>query len=96
VGNADSAMDIVTFDPKFANVMQLLFQDWFLCEDEETARKLSTRRNGQNAYNCITLKGDQYKADGLISGGDTSRSVGNRVLDIQQYLSQEQSEKSSN
>lgn len=58
VGNADPALDIVTFDPKFANVMQLLFQDWFLCEDEETARKLSTRRNGQNAFNCITLKGD--------------------------------------
>ncbi len=62
--------------------MKLLFQDWFLCEDEETAKLVSSRKNGLQGYNCITVKGDKYQADGMLSGGDTSNSGGNRMLDI--------------
>lgn len=87
IGNLNADDDIVTYDPKFKNVMELLFGDWFMCFNEESAKKISARKNGQPGFNCITVKGDQYRSDGTLSGGDTSNSGGNRMQEIQNYMS---------
>ena len=71
---------MVKYDGKYHNVMQKLFADWFLCETEDQARKISAK--GKFGFNCITKKGDIYRADGTLSGGDTTRSGGNRLLEI--------------
>lgn len=60
IGNLDPSQDLIQFDPKYTPVMRLLFQDWFLCDDEQTADRVSSKKNGQLGYNCITLKGDKY------------------------------------
>ena len=85
-GNINKDDDLITFDPKYANVMQLLFGDWFMCFNEESAKRISARRQGQPGFNCITVRGDQYKSDGTLSGGDTSRSGGNRIQEINDYF----------
>lgn len=70
--------------------MQFLFGDWFICLNEDTARKLSDKKNNiLAASNCITVKGDMYRSDGTLSGGDTSKSGGNRLLEIHNYLNAE-------
>ena len=46
IGNLNAEDDIITYDPKFRNVIELLFGDWFMCFNEESAKKISARKNG--------------------------------------------------
>jgi len=65
---------LIQFDQKFEKIMQQIFGSIFICEDNETAKKLSS---GQKAYQCVTLLGDSYRTDGVIGGG--VNTSGNRL-----------------
>ena len=66
-----------------------------MCQNEETARRISDKKNNLTTANCITVKGDMYKSDGTLSGGDTSKSGGNRLLEIHNYLNAEKAQTNS-
>lgn len=73
-GRAKLAIDLIDFDPKFTKVMQQIFGQTFVCEDNETAKKIS---QGQRAFPCVTLLGDSYRTDGVIGGG--ANTAGNKL-----------------
>lgn len=80
-GKAKLAIDLIKFDPKFKNIMHQIFGQVFICEDAETARKISS---SQRAFPCVTLLGDSYRTDGVISGG--VNTSGNRLQIIHKYM----------
>ena len=80
-GKAKLAIDLIQFDPKFTKIMQQIFGQVFVCEDKETAKKIS---HGQRAFQCVTLQGDSYRTDGVIGGG--ANTLGNRLQQINQFM----------
>ena len=52
--------------------------------DSETAKKVAMSNTGLRNYNCVTLDGDFYRADGVLSGGANTNKPVLRM--IQEYL----------
>jgi len=63
---------LIEFDPKYTKIMEKVFGYSFVTDNDEVAKKVSA------LYNCVTLNGDSYKNNGLLSGGHNK--VGNRLL----------------
>lgn len=52
--------------------MQYVFGDAFICEDNETAKKVAF--DPRVRMRCVTLEGDVYNPAGVISGGSSSEN----------------------
>ena len=62
----------------------MVFGSVFVADDKETAKKIAMEKTGLKNYNCVTVDGDFYRADGVLSGGaDTSQPC---LKKIQEYL----------
>jgi len=48
--------------------MASVFGTTFIADDKETAKLISLENNVQR-FNCVTLEGDSYRSDGVLSGG---------------------------
>jgi structural maintenance of chromosome 2 len=82
-GRVELAINLIEFDEKFQPAMALLFGNTFVADDEDTA-KLVAFDNGFKKFNCVTLKGDSYRTDGILGGGANKRES---LLDkVDQYL----------
>lgn len=46
---------------------QYLYSDVLVCEDQDTAKRLSF--DPRVGLTCVTVDGDIYTADGVVSGG---------------------------
>jgi len=67
-GKARLALDVISFDKKFTPAMASIFGTTFIADDMATARAIAFENNIKN-FNCVTLEGDMYRADGILSGG---------------------------
>ena len=48
--------------------MKFVFGDAFICEDSETAKKVAF--DPRVRMRCVTLDGDTYSPNGILSGGN--------------------------
>jgi structural maintenance of chromosome 2 len=53
------AKELIDFDPDVENAVNFVFGNWFVAEDEETAKKVAFA-NDFGKFNCVTIKGDKY------------------------------------
>lgn len=64
--------------------MQFVFGDSFICEDNETAKKLAF--DPRVNMTCVTLEGDVYSPSGTLSGGSsTNTEILKKVKDLNKY-----------
>lgn len=76
------ALHLITYDDDVSKAMQFIFGNSLVCEDAETAKKVTF--HPQIRTRSITLEGDVYDPEGTLSGG--SRNNRNSILiDIQKY-----------
>jgi structural maintenance of chromosome 2 len=52
--------------------MQYVFGDAFICDDNETAKKVAF--DPRVRMRCVTLEGDVYNPSGVLSGGSSGDS----------------------
>ena len=71
--------------------MNLVFGGTFICEDNDTAKRISA---GNQPFACVTLLGDTYRTDGVLGGG--ANTNGNRILQIQNFLDGERETRKNN
>ena len=62
------AVNLIEYDEKFAPAMKNIFGNTFVAEDNETAKIIALENKIYNS-NCVTLDGDFYRADGILTGG---------------------------
>ena len=82
-GKAKHALSLIQFNAFYERSMKSIFGDVFVCEDVETAKKISfdPRVNAK----CVTLDGTVYEPSGVITGGNEIRkelSILNRIQAI--------------
>ena len=65
-GRARLALDLIEYDKKYEAAMQLAFGQIFICDDQETARRISSKKFG---FVCVTRVGDRYEPSGVLHGG---------------------------
>ncbi|KAJ3835823.1 condensin complex subunit SMC2 [Lentinula raphanica] len=88
-GKARPALNLLKYDPKLDNAIAHVFGGTFICEDVETAQKVTfDKRTNQR---CVTLEGDIYEPSGTLTGGSAPSSSGilNKVqelLDVEEKL----------
>ena len=70
---AELALNLITYNKTYEKVLANMFGSIFVCDDQTTARKLCYENNGIGRFNCITLQGDLYKTDGVMSGGSQTQ-----------------------
>jgi len=75
-GEASIALSLVTCDDDVQNVMKYVFGKAFVCKNQSTAKAVAYNRDVM--LKCVTVEGDLFNPDGVISGG--SRSQGGSVL----------------
>lgn len=75
-GEASIALSLVTYDEDVQNVMKYVFGKAFVCKNQSTAKSVAYNRDVM--LKCVTVEGDLFNPDGVISGG--SRSQGGSVL----------------
>ena len=75
-GEASIALSLVTYDENVQNVMKYVFGKAFVCKNQSTAKSVAYNRDVM--LKCVTVEGDLFNPDGVISGG--SRSQGGSVL----------------
>jgi len=63
--NIRHCLNAITFQSGFIKAMAYTFGHFFICNDSLTARKLSEEKN----IDCITLDGDIYRSQGMVTGG---------------------------
>lgn len=78
------AIELITYDKKYHKAIAKVFGGTFIAEDSETAKKVAMSNTGLRNYNCVTLDGDNYRADGVLSGGANTNKPVLRM--IQEYL----------
>ena len=63
------ALELVSFDKKYEPAIASVFGSTFVAEDSQTAKTVAMENNGVGNFNCVTIQGDFYRADGVLSGG---------------------------
>ena len=66
-GGARPAIDLIDFDPIYEPVMRQIFGTTFVCDDQESAKKICY--NQKFGFICVTLQGDKYEPSGGLHGG---------------------------
>ena len=66
------ALDLLDYPPELHNTIAYVFGNFFICETEEIAEKISFDPNFRRR--AVTLAGDSYNPDGTLSGGESIRS----------------------
>lgn len=86
-GKAELALNLIQYDERFKPAMAHIFGSTFVAEDQETAKKISMGSGATHIkkYNCMTVLGDSYRTDGLLSGG--SMQIQTYLDKIDDYLS---------
>ncbi|GCE97997.1 structural maintenance of chromosomes protein 2 [Zygosaccharomyces mellis] len=83
-GQVQLALNLVGYDQEVSRAMQYIFGNSLICNDAETAKKLTF--HPQIRTRSITKQGDVYDPEGTLSGGSrNSRST--LLVDIQNYNS---------
>lgn len=69
-GKVELALNLVTFDQKFMPAVAHIFGQTFIAEDKATAKLVAMDNSNQSLkFNCVTIQGDSYRTDGVLSGG---------------------------
>ena len=77
------AINLLQYDAKFQPAIAHLFGSTFVAADQKTAKLVSMAESGQR-FNCVTVDGDSYRTDGVLTGGVVQQRP---VLDkIELYL----------
>ncbi|KAK7466259.1 Structural maintenance of chromosomes protein 2 [Stygiomarasmius scandens] len=92
-GKARLALDIVSYDKKIAPAMAHTFGGAFICDDAETAKKVTFNKSVN--IRSVTLAGDTYDPSGTLSGGSAPPSSGilvqvQTLLDVETELAHAQ------
>ncbi|KAI8851817.1 SMCs flexible hinge [Chytridium lagenaria] len=66
-GKAELALDVLSFDPSVTPAMQFVFGNTLICQDNETAQKLTFDK--RILTRSVTVDGDVYDPSGTLSGG---------------------------
>lgn len=74
------ALQLVDYKPEVKVAMQYAFGTAFICDDEHAARKVM--EDGSVASRGISLAGDDYNPNGVLTGG--SRSKTSHLLKLQE------------
>ena len=82
-GSAKLALDLIDYEPKYEAVMQQVFGSIFICDDQDSAKKICY--NSKFSFTCVTLQGDKYEASGGLHGGSAPQGV-NRLAQIDNYM----------
>ena len=61
-------MDLLEYEERFKPAVAHVFGQTFVADDKETA-KLVAMESNMERFNCVTLQGDSYRADGILTGG---------------------------
>lgn len=67
--DANFALDVIQFDPRFEQAMKFAFGQSFLCNNKDTAKDLAF--NQSTMIRSITTDGSVYDPNGVVSGGFT-------------------------
>ncbi|KAI1638130.1 RecF/RecN/SMC N terminal domain-containing protein [Biscogniauxia mediterranea] len=73
-GKVDYALSLVGYDDEVAAAMEYVFGNTLVCQDAETAKRVTFDPNVQ--MRSITLEGDTYDPWGTLSGGSSPKSSG--------------------
>ena len=80
-GKARLAIDLISYDERVEVAMQQVFGRMFICDDQQTAKKISSMPNG---FDCVTRQGDKYDRSGTLHGG--FQSQGEILKKVQEYM----------
>lgn len=83
-GKVHLALSLVGYDHEVSAAMQYVFGNTLVCEDAETAKRVTFDPNVR--MRSITLQGDSYDPSGTLSGGSAPNSSG--VLVTMQKLNE--------
>lgn len=83
-GKVNLALELVGYDNEVSAAMQYVFGNTLVCEDAETAKRVTFDPNVR--MRSITLQGDAYDPSGTLSGGSAPNSSG--VLVTMQKLNE--------
>jgi structural maintenance of chromosome 2 len=97
-GKVDLALSLVGYDDEVAPAMEFVFGSTLVCEDAETAKRVTFDAAVQ--MRSVTLQGDTYDPAGTLSGGSTPQSSGvlvtlQKLNEIATELKQQESQLSS-
>jgi structural maintenance of chromosome 2 len=73
-GKVDLALSLVGYDDEVAAAMEFVFGTTLVCEDAETAKRVTFDAAVQ--MRSVTLQGDTYDPAGTLSGGSAPQSSG--------------------
>jgi chromosome segregation ATPase len=76
-------LDLLEYEDKFKPAVAHVFGYTFVADDKETA-KLVAMESNMERFNCVTLQGDSYRADGILTGG--ANQIQPVLAKISQYL----------
>ena len=62
------APKLIKFNLALEPSMKFVFGDVFICEDNETAKKVAY--DPRVRMRCVTLDGDVYNPSGILTGGN--------------------------
>ncbi|KAG7878380.1 hypothetical protein KL925_000222 [Ogataea polymorpha] len=66
-GKVELALNLIEHDPEYSKAMQFIFGNRLICQDPETAKRVTFDPKIRTA--SITLDGDIYDPEGRLSGG---------------------------
>lgn len=61
------ALSLIDYDPAYHEVMKYVFGGKFVCANMNIAKQVAF--NPQIHVSCVTLDGDDFNPDGVLSGG---------------------------
>ncbi|KAG6829207.1 hypothetical protein H0H92_005336 [Tricholoma furcatifolium] len=73
-GKVRPALSLVTYDDEVANAIAYVFSDNFICDDAESAKRVTFSR--EVGVRSVTLDGDVYDPSGTLSGGSAPSGSG--------------------
>ena len=62
------AINLLQYDQKFHPAIAHIFGQTFVALDQKTAKLVAMADSGQR-FNCVTVDGDSYRTDGVLTGG---------------------------
>ena len=90
-GKVDLALSLIGYDEEIEPAMEWIFGNTLICEDAETAKRVTFDRNIK--MKSVTFDGDVYDPFGTLSGGSKPQSSGilvkvQQLTDIRQQIEQ--------
>jgi structural maintenance of chromosome 2 len=85
--NVFTALSLISYDPIYKPVMEFVFGSKFVCFNLETAKKVAF--HPQIMTNTITLDGDHFDPDGVLTGGSRGERS-NLLINLNQFNSQQE------